>query len=126
MDQSKERSHGVDPCEAVRAAQLEAGGVRPSHLKNGESVIVETDNYMYRISKEDGRWFVESGHPMIKSNNLVVGIKSIDPTTGCGIDDWIGKGMALSLTTPYGVGIITKVVMSAIVCGNGYEVSVWD
>ena len=112
--------------EAFREQQEKQGGVIPSRMKVGDFVLVETDNFMYKLTKESRHWFVESGHPLVRTNNMVIGFLCADPFTLCKMDDWIGKGMVLTMETPYGLAITTKPVVSAIVGGKNYEVSVWD
>jgi len=103
-----------------------AAGVIPSKMAVGDSVLVETDDYMFNIIRESENWFVESGSKLVRNNNMVVGIASIPEGSHLIRHDLIAKNERMQLTTPYGTAIITKPVISAIFKGNGYEVSVWD
>ena len=110
----------------IRTQQEKQGGVIPSKLAHGQSVLVETENYMFNLTKQDGHWFLESAHPMAQTIKQVVGITSYDKKSGFIMDDWIGKDMMLTLISPYGTALITRHVQSAVVSGEGFEVNVWD
>lgn len=110
----------------VEVRQRRQGGVIPSQMAVGSYILIETEDFIYRITRESGHWFLESGHPLVRTNNMLVGIKSTDTHSGLTMFDWVGKGMILTLDTPYGVSIITKEVESAVIGGDNYEVDVWE
>lgn len=110
----------------VKTQQQKQGGVVPSKIPHGNSVLIETENYMFNLTKQNDHWFLESAHPMARTLKQIVGIKSTDVKTGITMNDWIGKGMSLTLSSPYGTSLITRQVQSAVVSGKGFEVNVWD
>lgn len=112
--------------DLFRIGQEKQGGIVPSQLKADQSVLVETCQYVYKITKEGQHWFVDSGHDLVRHNSQIVNISSTDPVTSCYMPDWIGKGMLLELTTPYGLTIITKEVESALIQGKNFEMNLWD
>ena len=112
--------------------QHSLGGIKPTQLKVGTKLILETYNYMYEIGvDEDHNYDISTKSPLCQGNTKATSLQSHSSKIKYNMPDWIGKGMRLVITFQSGleviVGEITGVTIIGIKdSGEEYSLNLWD
>lgn len=114
-------------CDEIKRIQGTLGGVVPTQLKENVAVYIGTVDYAYKVVRDGERFLIDSANPLLKqTERTIIRIDSVDRKTSCSLEDWIGKDMVLTLTTPYGYSIMTREVESVSIEGEGYKLELWN
>ena len=112
--------------------QKELGGVVPSKLKVGQTLLIETYNYIYGVEVlENHEYEITTSSLLCQDNKLAVKLQSHSSKIKYDMPDWIGKGMRLVITFKSGLEVIVGEITGMTVTGikaNGeeYNLSLWD
>jgi len=103
--------------------QKKLGGIVPSMLKDGDQVIIETDEFVYEITVSlampTPRFILASGSPTCaKYGNILLDIKSRNRKLKYDMEDWIGKGVSLLYCFQGGTNVLTGAVTGATLVGK--------
>lgn len=115
--------------------QQEQGGIVPSKLGNGTTVLLDTHSYIYELTVVDTqagrRFMLNTASPMCKNKTVVKSIRAHSTKLKYNMEDWIGKEMRLIFTFSDGSNVMIGDVRGATVQGESksgkpYRYDFWE
>lgn len=115
--------------------QKEQGGIVPSKVKGGTTLLIETSQYMYEIKALDmpvgRRYILTTGAPICRNEHVVIGVKAHWKEVKYEMPDWIGKGMCMVMSFASGTTVLTGEVKGLTLTSKGkdgkpFSYNFWD
>lgn len=113
--------------KGFKKLQKEQGGIIPSKLKLGTTVLVETNEFVYGLKKiESKKYLLDTGSPVCRPHKNCIDICSHFPKLKCNMPDWIGKDMRLILKFDDGGSVMIGTVKGVTVKTNKFQYNLWE